>query len=250
MKRLAKVFSIFLALFLLFLVPLGCVEDERNWYINYDNYPKWKTAYTEQQHKKRVETLLMQMEEHFNNPIKTVTMHTVYSYYTEDPEYILITIEHENYYEGTFARKGVTYDYQTKYSHTVLQIINDAYYYTPLYAYADVYRRPKLGFCYGLSPYETCGYINDKKFFGYYYNYTGDEWYDSISVEDNGDIKIIYRPGNKEAEWEFDFLEVAPKNEVKYEQIKYKKNSGELKKRLYESRNDRYIIPRIKFYSW
>ena len=232
MKRLAKVFSIFLALFLLLLVPLGygCNKSE---------FPEFKTAYTEQQHKKRVETLLMQMEEHFNNPIKTVTMHTVYSYYTEDPEYILITLEHENYYEGSFARKGVTYNYQTKNSHTVLQIINDAYYYTPLYAYADVYRRPKLGFCYGLSPYEICGYINDKKFYGSV----------ESAIEIDQGIMIFYWPYYIEADWEYDYLEVAPRDERSYEQRVF--SSEGLKGRLKMLReNITSTHNRKKFYSW
>ena len=237
MKRLAKVFSMFLALFLLFLVPLtyGC---------NKNDFPEFKTAYTEQQHKKRVETLLMQMEEHFNNPIKTITMHTVYSYYTEDPEYIIITIEHENYHEGSFSRQGVTYNYQTKNSHTVLQIINDEYYYTPLYAYADVYRRPKLGFCYGLSPYEICGHINDKKFYEYEYR---------LSAVRDTCINTIYRPDNIEAEWEYDFLGEAPRNERNFKQSSYEyiKETENHKKLLYNSRVGRYsFFPRIKFYSW
>ena len=240
MKRLAKVFSIFLTLFLLILVPLGCGDNypvDGGMPYTPATMPAWSTKYTEQEHWDRAYEEIRLYESRCQNPVLEVYFETVYSYWTEDPEYILITLYHKNYYEGSFERDGVTYEYKTRYSHTIVQIRNDKY--LCAFLYNRIHYEEKTGmqarFCYGINPYELCGYKYYKKY------YTGKS---TLAVRTNDGIKKIYNVQTPDVatDWDYDFLDVAPRNEERFIQRMEIMEPARLKYLLYESRYYAYDL--------
>ncbi len=250
MKRFLRISSV-LIMIIIMLLPInyGCSCYYGDWStkkIDYDSIPEFVTEYSEEEHLYRIEDILIKYKGRFYNPIKNYTLHTLYSYLTEDPEYILVTIEHEKYFIGTVSSYDIwassevqnkeTYSFSTKYSHTVIQIKNDKYYYATEYSnIGDVVYGG--GFIYGKSAYEQCGYIDQKKFYC-----LGDQ---AIMTEQG--LLVLYNSSDFSALGTYDFVEGIPRNEKEYEKTLRTEN---LKVLLYNSRYGYRAshIPREKFF--
>lgn len=244
--KFVKHICILLTLCLILSFSYGCLYwNESDDEITYDNMPEYKSAYTEEEHLERVEDILIKHKGAFYNPIKNYTLHFLYSYLTEDPEYILVTIEHERYFKGTVESDDIwekgefeineTYDYSTKYSHAVIQIRNDVYYFDTMYSRKGGISN-KRGFYLGKSIYEQCGYLDQKKFYC-----MGKQ---AIMTEQG--LLVIYDSSDFEP-GTYDFVEGIPRNEKEYEQTH---ETGNLKVALYESRYGYRAsrVPREKFF--
>ena len=231
MKRLIKTLSIFLSFCFLLIMPFsyGCSTKKNSSEITPENIPAWKSLYVPMVHKQKIKESIMSQYTAYR--IKEIRFETVFSYWTEDPEYLLVTLEYKNDLTGTFERDGVTYEYRTKYAHTILRLGYSCCYVTYMYANeTDDYRTEWGIFCYGLSPYEICGYKYNKKFF------TG---HDILAVETEQGLMKIYSPKysfDRREEWEYDFVDVAPRNEDRFIQRMEIMEPKNLKQLLYKSR--------------
>ena len=176
MKKLLSV------LFIVFCFPLfSCGETENN-----DSpplhiiggIPEWKptiyaSAYTIDEH---IERLIRYTEDyHFYEEIESgeivnYEVEVLYSF-ENHPKYYMIDIEYAE--EKDFTYLGFE-NYRSKYMHTVVQVIEDKYYFN----------RWNYGwFLPGKNPYEYTGNVEGKKYFAEYV----------YAVEKDGEIVQIYK---------------------------------------------------------
>lgn len=180
-KKSCVLLSFFMLIFSVSLFMVGCKEE----IVEVDVSP-FISRYSEKEHRERVESVLIERErlflgqEYSENEVIAYDIQTVYSYWSEEPEYMVITLEHQYPLQVEIDNKI----YETKFRHTILRIDRDRYFFARNYnlfyskninfgSYVLSY-----GFRWGVSPYEAYGHLNDKKYYGE----------GNFSIEKNGSV--------------------------------------------------------------
>ena len=122
------------------------------------NHKQFSTQYTEQEHIDRIsEETEKIIKSGWYKETKTKVVdykvEIVYSFYDNDPEYFLVTLELDREASDPNANQYFIYNRTTKYRHILGFIIGDEYRYTKW-------------FDYGKSIYDVLGYSNSKKYYG------------------------------------------------------------------------------------
>lgn len=176
LKKKSKKFWIWIVITILIIIaiiPLGILFYFEVWLswvggwnavppVGYSiyNYPEFKTEYSEEEHKQRILDVMVNTfgEPEDSQVIAGYEVEIIYSFYDNNPEYFLITIE----YKGTTA-SGKYYpndihepaQYITNYRHLVGRIVEDTYTH---WHYGE--------FITGRSPWDFLGYSEAKKYYG------------------------------------------------------------------------------------
>lgn len=121
-------------------------------------HKQFKTQYTEQEHIERIsaETEKIIKRDWFKlykTKVVDYSVEIVYSFYDNDPEYFLVTLELDREKTDVDAMQYLEGDCSAKYSYILGFIVKDEY-------------KIQGGFEYGKSIYDVLGYSNAKKFYG------------------------------------------------------------------------------------